>query len=81
MAAKKEGGGLLAILGGPMDEDSEEKESTPKGRAMKAMWDALQKGEFEQAGHHYETAYEICAAKHNDDEEESPLEGDEEAEY
>lgn len=77
MAEPKEKGGLLAIIGGPPkgEGDSEEKPSTPKGRAMKAMWEAFQAGDFEQAGHEYETAYDICSTKSSDEnyEESEPL--------
>lgn len=77
---KEKGAGLLAILGGPPkgEGDSEGKPSTPKGRAMKAMWEALQDGDFEEAGHQYEAAYDICAMKSDEDYEEPEPLADEE---
>ncbi len=73
MADEKTSGGLLAIIGGPKDEGSgsKEKESTPNGRAMKAMWDAMQKGDFEEAGEHYKTAYDLCAESHDEEGDEA----------
>jgi hypothetical protein len=48
-----------------------------KARALKAMWNAMQSGDFNSAAEEFQTAYDACAMKG----EESPEEESEEHEY
>lgn len=82
----KEGGGLLAIIGGggkPGSSDKPEKSGEPssaKARALEAMWKAMKGGDFDAAAEHFQEAYDECAMKseESDEEDEYDLGDDEE---
>lgn len=80
-------GGLLAILGkGPPsddDEDSDGEPKTAKARALKAMHEAMRKGDFDEAAHQFQVAYDECrmAKEEDDEDDDSPLFQDEDEEY
>ena len=66
--ADEKSGGLLAIIGGgkPEKGDGEKKSggepATAKGRALKAMWDAMKSGDFDAAAEDgFQAAYDECA--------------------
>ena len=69
-----DGKGILAIVGGAPKEEKDDEPSTPKGRALKAMFESMQKGDFDEAAEHYATAYDICAAKHGEDSDDEEAE-------
>lgn len=57
--------GLLAILAEGKEKGSGSKGSEPgsaTARALKAMWSAMQSGNFDAAAEEFETAYEACAS-------------------
>lgn len=81
-------GGLLAILGkGPPtddDEDSDGEPKTAKARALKAMFAAAKREDWDEAAHQFKVAYDECRmAKEDDEDDDSPLfqDEDEDEEY
>jgi hypothetical protein len=78
--AEKGTPGLLAILGagekGAGDDDGEPK--SDKARALKAMFEACKKGDWDSAAEEFSTAYDLCMLGGDDDsDDEEPAEDEE----
>jgi hypothetical protein len=76
MAEEKEKPGLLAILGvgkkGADDDDGEPK--SEKARAVKAMFEAAEKGDWDEVAEEFGRAYDLCMMGEGETEDED--EGD-----
>jgi hypothetical protein len=73
--------GLLAILAGGKEgraeKGSESRGSEPgsaKARALKAMWSAMQAGDFDAAAEEFQAAYDACAMGESEESTEAEAE-------
>ena len=74
--------GILEMVGvESSEEDGADGEGSPKGRAMREMFEAMQAGKWDAAGHAYERAYKICKQGPASSEESTPEESEEADEY
>lgn len=81
MAEEKKPGGLMAILGVGKKSDDEEdgdEAKSPKARALKAMFDAADAGDWDEAAKEFGRAYDICKMKGEEGEESDYAESDDE---